>query len=139
MPYKDPEQARLNQARYRERNRAAINERRRNREPEKAEVTRAQNRARYWADPAKYRDQFLQRRYGLSRKQYDAMLTAQGGKCAICGTKEFRGPGKKPHVDHNHVTGRVRGLLCVHCNVLIGMARDSVAYFDTAKAYLRRA
>lgn len=138
MPYKDPEQARLNQARYRERNRAAINTRRRNREPGKAEITRAQNRARYWADPAKHRDQFLRRRYGLSQEQYNAILADQGGKCAICETEDFHGPGKKPHVDHNHVTGKVRGLLCIHCNILIGMARDSAAYFDVAKAYLAR-
>ena len=53
------------------------------------------------------------------------MLVAQGGRCAACGTRE---PGTKKgwHVDHCHETGAVRGILCHHCNVGIGKAKDNI-------------
>lgn len=137
MPYKDPEQARLNQARYRERNRAAIRERIRNRAPEKKATTRAQNRARYHAAPEKARDQFLRRRYGISQTDFDRMFFAQDGRCAVCDLADFPGPGNKPHVDHDHATGKVRGLVCVRCNVLLGMAQDQPERFHAAIRYLK--
>jgi hypothetical protein len=64
------------------------------------------------------------RRYGISESDFKSMLEKQGHKCACCG-------GDKPttkwgwHVDHCHATGKVRGILCHHCNVAIGCARDS--------------
>lgn len=51
----------------------------------------------------------LKRRYGITAEQYDALLEAQGGVCAICGEPP---KGKALHVDHDHATGGVRGLLC---------------------------
>jgi hypothetical protein len=68
------------------------------------------------------RNNHLVKKYGLTSKDYDIMLESQGSKCAICKTIEPGGRGKF-HVDHNHNTGRVRGLLCYRCNVGIG-------YFD---------
>lgn len=56
-------------------------------------------------------------RYGITRKQYDKMLKKQKGRCKICGNKPSRGP---LHVDHNHESGRVRGLLCTSCNRILG-------------------
>jgi hypothetical protein len=81
------------------------------------------------------RDKFLQRAYGIDQEGYDRMLLEQGGLCAIC-----RGDnrGRILHIDHCHETGRVRGLLCNHCNVGIGMLGDSPERCDEAAAYLRR-
>ena len=65
-------------------------------------------------DPKTYaRDWNLQRRYGITCTDYDRLLAAQGGQCAIC-----RKPPRKNrlHVDHDHDSGKVRGLLCVSCN-----------------------
>lgn len=66
------------------------------------------------------------KRYGLTIEAYDGMLAAQGGRCAnpACRTDEPRGNGRF-HVDHSHVTGKVRGLLCCNCNLAIGNAKDS--------------
>lgn len=61
----------------------------------------------------KARNHRLVKRYGITVRQYDAMVLAQSGKCKIC----FRPPRtRRLSVDHNHKTGRVRGLLCTYCN-----------------------
>ena len=64
----------------------------------------------------KHRLQNIKTMYGLSKEQYERLLSKQKGCCAIC-NKEFV---KTPHVDHNHLTGKVRGLLCHLCNTSLG-------------------
>lgn len=54
--------------------------------------------------------------YGLSRAEYDALIADP--KCEICGKAKFG--DRRPHVDHCHTTGRVRGVLCAHCNRMLG-------------------
>jgi hypothetical protein len=89
----------------------------------------------------KYR---IQKQYGLSPERYEAMLAAQGGRCAICGTSEPRLNSNAVyyctfsfHVDHCHETGKVRGLLCSRCNVGLGSFEDDVELLERAVAYLR--
>ena len=79
----------------------------------------------------------LKANYGLTLAQFDAMLEAQGGGCAICGTTEPRGMGRFP-VDHCHATGRIRGLLCTECNKGLGNFKDDVRLLVRAIAYLQR-
>lgn len=75
--------------------------------------------------------------YGLTQNQYDEMLAAQGGLCAICKTPE---PGRKTWaIDHCHDTGVVRGLLCLACNSGIGHLRDSAELLLSAAEYISRA
>lgn len=63
------------------------------------------------------RDLHYRKKYNITLIQYEQMFEAQGGVCAICG----KPPGKHAlHVDHNHVTGKVRGLLCFSCNGALG-------------------
>jgi len=85
--------------------------------------------------------------HSLSRDNYDAMLLAQGGGCAICGkpfdsswpAKSSRGKAStSPCVDHCHTTGEIRGLLCVHCNLMLGNARDDANILLGAVSYLDR-
>ncbi len=78
--------------------------------------------------------------YGLSDEEYTSMLDTQHGKCAIC-KKEPIGridKTRKLHVDHCHTTGKVRGLLCLHCNRGLGGFLDSVPSLQTAIKYLER-
>ena len=71
---------------------------------------------------------------GLSVEQYNEMLARQGGCCAIC---ERPPQGKRPlAIDHDHQTGRVRKLLCHHCNCALGYARDDPAVLRNAAAYI---
>ena len=77
----------------------------------------------------------LAHRLGITGARYDAMLAAQGGVCAICGCPPS---GKRRHlaVDHDHVTGNVRGLLCTKCNTVLGHADDKKEILVAAIAYL---
>lgn len=79
---------------------------------------------------ANARRQHLRIKYGITEAQYDALLQAQNGKCRICGT------AGKLHVDHDHGTGRIRGLLCHQCNVGLGHFRDRPDLLTKAIEYL---
>ena len=81
------------------------------------------------------RNKFLKRTFGISLTQYDSMLIAQNGRCAICLDKVT--PAKALSVDHNHETGKVRQLLCHLCNVMLGSARESEDILMRAISYLR--
>lgn len=77
----------------------------------------------------------LRHRYGIEADEYDALLLAQGGCCAICGAK----PGARSlDVDHEHEGDKVRGLLCRNCNHLIGKCRESTTVLRKAIEYLER-
>lgn len=67
------------------------------------------------------RNAWLKARYGITASDYDAMLAAQDGRCAICGTTEPEGRRGVFCVDHDHETGAVRGLLCWPCNRRLGV------------------
>lgn len=79
----------------------------------------------------------LPARYGITEAAYLALLDAQQSRCALC-LLAFDKTAKAttPHVDHDHVTGKVRGLLCHHCNVLLGHAKDSADLLTSAIRYL---
>jgi hypothetical protein len=77
--------------------------------------------------------------YGLTVSQYDEMLAAQDDCCAICGTLAILCAGKGDlHVDHDHKTKKVRGLLCHHCNTGLGLFQDNPLILKSATAYLLR-
>ena len=74
------------------------------------------------------------RRNGWSEEDYQAAWTRQRGLCAICGRAE-----KRSHplaADHDHDTGMARGLLCSHCNRVIGMFGDDASWLRSAATYL---
>ena len=77
----------------------------------------------------------LWQHYKLTINAFDKMLDDQDGCCAICGTTEPGGRGW--HVDHDHATGKNRGLLCTNCNVGIGHFKDTPALLELAASYLR--
>ena len=87
------------------------------------------------ADPLKARDRHLRHKFGITYDHYLEILEAQNGRCAICGTNVPSGKGAF-HVDHCHDSGKIRGLLCHHCNVGLGHFKDSVSYLSSAIHYL---
>jgi len=81
-------------------------------------------------------DRILRYKHGLTREDYDILFELQGGACAICGN----GPDKKHphlHLDHDHDSGLVRGLLCFSCNAGIGLLGDNPSLLERALVYLK--
>lgn len=77
-------------------------------------------------------------KYGITAEEFAAKLASQGGKCAICGTTDWLARGKGPHVDHNHDTGQIRGILCGPCNNGLGNFQDDPDLLRAAIDYLER-
>lgn len=119
----------------------------------KAEQVSAAERSRVWrklnvdksrANAIKYQKdnpekvlEWKLRKYGLSLEQHQALLNRSGGKCMICLTGENgMAQGKRLHIDHDHLTGRVRGLLCGNCNAALGLLQDNTDLLQKAKDYL---
>ena len=78
---------------------------------------------------------FLRQKYGLSLQEYEQLVEQQDGRCAICGCDQPAGRGRW-HVDHDHTTGKVRGLLCHNCNVGLGNFKDDPRRLEAAVKYL---
>lgn len=74
------------------------------------------------------------RKYGITLAEYDRLLEAQGGVCAIC--ERGDSSGRRLSVDHNHETGQVRGLLCLNCNTVIGLAHEDTDLLHRIAEYL---
>ncbi|KQO05064.1 hypothetical protein ASF06_18645 [Agreia sp. Leaf244] len=76
----------------------------------------------------------LRERYKLTTEEFDELRESQAGRCAICGKEDSSESGLV--VDHDHRTGRVRGLLCNGCNVGLGFLQDDHEVLTAAAAYL---
>jgi hypothetical protein len=102
------------------------------------------DRAREWhrnrrkQDPTYASNNRMRASYGIGLVEYEAMLAAQGGGCAVCAATKPGGRGKRFHVDHDHETGAVRGLLCHACNVAIGTLGDDTDRLLAAATYVLR-
>lgn len=81
----------------------------------------------------KVRGYALKERYGITIEQLNAMKEAQGHRCAMCG-KELTA---RAHTDHDHTTGKVRGILCGGCNLGLGYV-EKAGFLENAREYLRR-
>ncbi len=83
------------------------------------------------------RSQFLKRKYGMTFDEFEAMLSDQNNACAICGTKEpSSGRDRRFHVNHDHKTGEVRGLLCKSCNIALGEVKENIHILQAMIEYL---
>jgi hypothetical protein len=76
----------------------------------------------------------FKRKYGITLEEHQVLQTAQNNKCNICNV-EF---DKKICVDHDHITKKVRGLLCTNCNLALGLIKDNPLICDGMKEYLMR-
>jgi hypothetical protein len=79
----------------------------------------------------------LKKNYGITPEQYDELFIQQKGRCAICGRHqtEFK---NRLSIDHDHVTGKVRALLCTNCNFILGNAKDDMTILLSAIKYLEK-
>ena len=84
----------------------------------------------------KKRERYLEKNFGINIKDYEQMLVSQEYRCAICGKHQSE-LEKAFDIDHNHNTGKVRGLLCNQCNQALGLLKDSSELFVKALKYLK--
>lgn len=109
-----------------------------------AKAENAKVYAKAWRahNPDKAKDANLKRHYGIGLEEYEAMAAAQEGRCAICGnpedTKDKDGGPRSMPVDHCHKTGKVRALLCTHCNRGLGLFGEDAARLKKAIDYLEK-
>lgn len=130
---------------YRERNRERLNEKNRAYVAANRKADNARQRAWRAANPDKaaaikqrYVEKKLGAAYGLAPDDYTRLLSEQGGVCAICTAPQRHRTFTRLVIDHDHATGKVRGLLCSQCTTAIGMTNDSPARLRAAAAYLER-
>lgn len=97
--------------------------------PKQSELSKEEQFRRWW----------LKSQYGIDHEAYDQLLERQGGVCAICyKPPPERANGGVLHVDHDHATGKVRGLLCRRCNPALGAFDDDPARLRRAAEYLEK-
>lgn len=99
-----------------------------------------QKHAVYQKSPAGKRVKWrtkIKAKYGLTETDYLGMLAKQAGACAVCRSRFAS--SKQTHVDHCHKTGRVRGILCGHCNRALGEAKDDPRILRALADYLEKA
>lgn len=96
---------------------------------------KVKNDEKYRKDTNKLRNNALKWSYGITLQDYNIMFEEQKGKCLIC-QKHQTELKRKLFVDHCHSTGKVRGLLCTHCNTLLGNAKDNIEILYNAINYL---
>lgn len=121
----NPEKRKSSVERYRRNNPGAMAEacrRWRKKYPEKLKLTKRRANLKLW--------------YGVTPEWVDQTLLTQKG-CAVCGTETPQSRGGW-NVDHDHATGKARGVLCGHCNRAIGLLSESPALCGAAAGYLRR-
>ena len=116
------ERARAYSREYWANNRERLNQKKRDRRARSPDATHAE---------------WIRQTYGVTEEWYQAQLALQGYACDICG-KRIDPNSRRLSVDHDHATGKVRGLLCQRCNVLLGYAKDKTGWLLSAVAYLRK-
>jgi len=107
------------------------------RNPKCKECRRTEHKSKYSEKQAKAgRKYYLKRKYGLSLEDYNNLLNEQNNCCAICGKHQLEF-SRRLAVDHSHITGNIRGLLCQPCNTALGKFRDSIDLLNSAIEYLK--
>ena len=110
-----------------------------------SEAWRARNAHKLEEIRERHRLRAFKLTHGVTREQADAMIEAQSGLCAICGTKPqviLRADSGTPsgasrlQLDHDHATGKTRAMLCPSCNKALGFVRDDKALLKKMIAYL---
>lgn len=94
-----------------------------------------------------YRNKHLKRKYGITQFQFLKLLESQNNRCGVCDTELVQDTpalrlgskraGNEACVDHNHITGEVRGILCFRCNTALGHLFDDVKILENIKEYLK--
>ncbi len=99
-----------------------------------------ETRKEYYNSPEtklKYRKAYIERTFKISYSFYEKLLDSQKGVCSICSKPETSSKNKYLSVDHDHSTGKIRGLLCNSCNRALGYFYDNIKIMKNAIKYLK--
>lgn len=113
-----------------------------NKQTKEEKAAKAKDRQSKWSNERKLAEKeksyrrSLKTKYDLSLEEYNTMLLKQNHRCKICNSPNAKGRGCM-HVDHCHETGKIRGLLCARCNLLLGKAEDNISILTSAIEYLK--
>jgi hypothetical protein len=111
--------------------------------PENVDRIREQNRAidkRYHSRPEikmKHAERWHIKEYGISLQDREVIMKEQDGKCAVCGDILIK-EGNKTCLDHNHITGKIRGIVCHNCNCALGYIKDNSDIAEAMVRYLQK-
>lgn len=94
----------------------------------------AENRRKCPTLKMRVRRYWLKSAYGMTQNDWADMFGRQGNACAVCGKTDT----KRWAVDHDHKTGKVRAVLCLRCNILLGHAKENMQTLQSAIDYLLR-
>jgi hypothetical protein len=94
-------------------------------------------------NPLRFRNYVLKSRFKITAEEYEKLLLDQNGQCAICSKAEtancnWTSKTRMLAIDHCHVTGKIRGLLCGKCNTGLGLLNDSETLLENALKYIRK-
>lgn len=89
------------------------------------------------SNPDKWLNKHLKQKFGIDLSYYNNLIQLQEGKCAICKVSQNELP-KRLYVDHDHKTGKVRGLICHKCNTILGHSGDNIIILSNAIKYLKK-
>ena len=103
------------------------------RNKERIQAQRKANKRPYDGTEARY-VRHLKQFYKITKEEYEALLAKQCYVCVVCGKPNQH--NKRLHIDHDHKTGKVRGLLCNHCNTALGLVHDDVGVLAALIQYL---
>jgi hypothetical protein len=103
---------------------------------ENRESNLERSRKRYRENPEKYFNLKLKKLYGIDADEYNKLFKEQNFCCAICGDNLAKVDKKHRFLDHDHISGKVRGILCRRCNLGIGFFKDDTNVLGLAIKYL---
>jgi hypothetical protein len=133
---KNPEKASKQSKLYRIRNKEKIKISNKKYREENNEYLQKINKEWYNENKEKVRDVQLNRTFGITLEEYNELLNKQNGVCSICGDPPTIDQ-KKFSIDHDHITGKIRGILCRGCNVGIGHFKDDPELLRKAINYIK--
>jgi hypothetical protein len=101
----------------------------------KSEVNK-HNRKSYYKHKDERRTYYIEKTYGINKKDFDRLMVLQNNRCGICKILIEAG-NHKSCIDHDHKTGKVRGLLCSNCNLGIGYFKEDILVLESSINYLK--
>ena len=138
MPHKDPEEYKKYKKNYYLANKEKIKEKAKKHREKPGQREKNAKNSKKWREDNKEKliDKKLKYSYGINLDEYNDIFKKQGGICVIC-RRPQSAVERKFAVDHDHVTGKVRGLLCSRCNLGLGKFMDDINLLYSAIDYLK--